>query len=244
MKTRRCCFSPRSPPMPARYEPVEQEDEPLASKRSSSQPPPQRSLGSGTKLAFGIGAVGDSVFGGMFNGFITIYFNQAVGLNNSLIGTAIMLAMISDAVCNVRRPAPCHPCWPDAAAAGGAAADGDHQRPLALRQVRPAPPLPPHRPRPRRHLHLRHLHAPAVPAQRRRRGGCERERGWRRRRWSAVAVRLAGVVDGVQQGVPHAVFRAARRAGWGALQEPAPAEPGALSRTVDRLLTSGSTLPS
>ena len=47
------------------------------------------------------------MFGGMFNGFITIYFNQAVGLNNSLIGTAIMLAMISDAVCNVRRPAPC-----------------------------------------------------------------------------------------------------------------------------------------
>ena len=88
--------------MPAAYEPVEQEEE--------SQPPPpqqQRSLGSGTKLAFGVGAVGDSVFGGMFNGFITIYFNQAVGLNNSLIGTAIMLAMISDAVCNVRRPAPC-----------------------------------------------------------------------------------------------------------------------------------------
>ena len=97
--------------MPAAYEPVEQEDELLASERpqpsssSASRPPPQqqqRSLGSGTKLAFGIGAVGDSVFGGMFNGFITIYFNQAVGLNNSLIGTAIMLAMISDAVCNVR----------------------------------------------------------------------------------------------------------------------------------------------
>ena len=101
--------------MPAAYEPVEQEEEPLVSKRpqpsssSASQPSPpqQRSLGSGTKLAFGVGAVGDSVFGGMFNGFITIYFNQAVGLNNSLIGTAIMLAMISDAVCNVRRPAPC-----------------------------------------------------------------------------------------------------------------------------------------
>ena len=98
--------------MPARYEPVEQEDEPLASERpqpsSSSASQQQRSLGSGTKLAFGIGAVGDSVFGGMFNGFITIYFNQAVGLNNSLIGTAIMLAMISDAVCNVRT---C-PLWP------------------------------------------------------------------------------------------------------------------------------------
>ena len=103
--------------MPAAYEPVEQEEEPLVSERpqpsssSASQPPPpqqqQRSLGSGTKLAFGVGAVGDSVFGGMFNGFITIYFNQAIGLNNSLIGTAIMLAMISDAVCNVRRPAPC-----------------------------------------------------------------------------------------------------------------------------------------
>lgn len=42
-------------------------------------------------LAFAVGAVGDSVFGGMFNGFITIYFNQVVGLSNSLIGMAIML---------------------------------------------------------------------------------------------------------------------------------------------------------
>ena len=53
--------------------------------------PQHPELSSGDVFAFGVGAVGDSVFGGMFNGFITIYFNQAVGLSNSLIGTAIML---------------------------------------------------------------------------------------------------------------------------------------------------------
>ena len=51
-----------------------------------------------TKLAYGIGEMGEVVFNGMFNGFIVIFYNQAIGLSNSLIGTAIMLAMIGDAV--------------------------------------------------------------------------------------------------------------------------------------------------
>jgi Na+/melibiose symporter-like transporter len=34
----------------------------------------------------------------MFNTFITIYYNQVIGLTNTLIGTAIMLAMIGDAI--------------------------------------------------------------------------------------------------------------------------------------------------
>jgi Na+/melibiose symporter-like transporter len=34
----------------------------------------------------------------MFNTFIVIYYNQAIGLSNSLIGTAIMLATIGDAI--------------------------------------------------------------------------------------------------------------------------------------------------
>ncbi len=55
-------------------------------------------LSLGTKLAFGSGAIGESVYLGLFNTFITIFYNQAIGLSNTLIGTAIMLAMIGDAV--------------------------------------------------------------------------------------------------------------------------------------------------
>ena len=51
-----------------------------------------------TTLAYGIGEVGEVVFLGMFNTFIVIYYNQARGLSNSLIGTAIMLATIGDAI--------------------------------------------------------------------------------------------------------------------------------------------------
>ncbi len=47
---------------------------------------------------FGSGAVGEAVYLGLFNTFITIYYNQAIGLTNTLIGTAIMLAMIGDAI--------------------------------------------------------------------------------------------------------------------------------------------------
>lgn len=50
------------------------------------------------KAAFGIGACGETVFLGMFNAFIAIFYNQAIGLSNSLIGLAIMLAMLGDAV--------------------------------------------------------------------------------------------------------------------------------------------------
>ena len=42
--------------------------------------------------------MGELVFLGMFNTFITIYYNQALGLANSLIGIAIMLAMVGDAI--------------------------------------------------------------------------------------------------------------------------------------------------
>ncbi|MBT7565106.1 MAG: sugar transporter, partial [Porticoccaceae bacterium] len=51
-----------------------------------------------TRLAYGIGEMGEIVFLGMFNTFIVIYYNQVVGLSNSLIGIAIMLAMIGDAI--------------------------------------------------------------------------------------------------------------------------------------------------
>jgi glycoside/pentoside/hexuronide:cation symporter, GPH family len=50
------------------------------------------------KMAYAIGEMGEIVFLGMFNTFIVIFYNQAIGLSNSLIGTAIMLAMIGDAI--------------------------------------------------------------------------------------------------------------------------------------------------
>ena len=51
-----------------------------------------------TKVAFGVGSMGEIVFLGMFNTFISIYYNQAIGLSNSLIGTAIMVAILGDAI--------------------------------------------------------------------------------------------------------------------------------------------------
>lgn len=52
----------------------------------------------GTKFTFGFGGIAEAVYHGMFNTFITIYYNQVIGLSNTLIGTAIMLAMIGDAI--------------------------------------------------------------------------------------------------------------------------------------------------
>ena len=50
------------------------------------------------KLAFGVGASGEAVYFGLFGALITIYYNQVIGLSNALIGTAIMLALIGDAI--------------------------------------------------------------------------------------------------------------------------------------------------
>jgi len=50
------------------------------------------------RSAYGLGSVGELVFLGMFNTFITIFYNQAIGLSNSLIGTAIMLSLLGDAI--------------------------------------------------------------------------------------------------------------------------------------------------
>lgn len=50
------------------------------------------------RLLFGVGAIGENVYFGIFNGFIAIFYNQVIGLSNSLIGAAIMLAMIVDGI--------------------------------------------------------------------------------------------------------------------------------------------------
>lgn len=51
-----------------------------------------------TKLAFAIGSIGEVFFNGMFNTFIGIFYNQAMGLSNSLVGMAVMIALLFDAV--------------------------------------------------------------------------------------------------------------------------------------------------
>jgi GPH family glycoside/pentoside/hexuronide:cation symporter len=51
-----------------------------------------------TRLCFASGAIGEAVYGAVFNAFIIIFYNQAIGLSNTLIGVAIMLATIGDAV--------------------------------------------------------------------------------------------------------------------------------------------------
>lgn len=60
---------------------------------SAAQPLPFR-----VKLCFGIGAVGEAIYFAIFIGFITIFYNQAIGLSNYLIGIATMLAVATDAV--------------------------------------------------------------------------------------------------------------------------------------------------
>ena len=50
------------------------------------------------KLCFGIGAIGEAIYFAIFIGFITIFYNQAIGLSNYLIGIATMLAVATDAI--------------------------------------------------------------------------------------------------------------------------------------------------
>ena len=45
-----------------------------------------------------MGASGEAIYLALSNAFIVIFYNQIIGLNNALIGLAIMLAMIGDAI--------------------------------------------------------------------------------------------------------------------------------------------------
>ena len=60
-----------------------------------SEVPP---LGRATKLSFGIGAVAGGVTTGAFDFFLLIFYSQVVGLDARLVGIAILLALIFDAV--------------------------------------------------------------------------------------------------------------------------------------------------
>jgi Na+/melibiose symporter-like transporter len=51
-----------------------------------------------TKFAYGLGQVGEQVKNQGFNTFLFFYFTQVLGLSGSLAGTAILIALIFDAV--------------------------------------------------------------------------------------------------------------------------------------------------
>lgn len=59
-------------------------------RSDSTEAPEQGRLTLGTKLAFGSGQVAESVYNALFNTFVTIFYNQVIGLSNTLIGIALL----------------------------------------------------------------------------------------------------------------------------------------------------------
>jgi Na+/melibiose symporter-like transporter len=55
-------------------------------------------IGRWTKLAFGLGAVAPGVATGGFEFFLLIYYSQVVGLDSRLVGLAILIALVCDAI--------------------------------------------------------------------------------------------------------------------------------------------------
>ncbi len=62
---------------------------------TTQTPPPLRSI---TKLLFSIGAIGSGVKTGAFEFFLLIFYSQVIGLDARLVGLAIMISMIFDAI--------------------------------------------------------------------------------------------------------------------------------------------------
>ncbi|MEL7447362.1 MAG: MFS transporter [Pseudomonadota bacterium] len=68
---------------------------PAAKGGKASKAPP---ISRATKLAFGFGAVAPGVTVGAFDFFLLIFYSQVVGLDARLVGLAILVALIFDAV--------------------------------------------------------------------------------------------------------------------------------------------------
>ncbi len=66
----------------------------MGQPRSQTVPPLSRR----TKLAFGMGAVAPGVTSGAFEFFLLIFYSQVVGLDARLVGLAILIALILDAI--------------------------------------------------------------------------------------------------------------------------------------------------
>jgi glycoside/pentoside/hexuronide:cation symporter, GPH family len=65
---------------------------------AAAQPAAVPPLGRRTRLAFGFGAVAPGVAAGGFEFFLLIYYTQVVGLDARLVGLAILIALICDAI--------------------------------------------------------------------------------------------------------------------------------------------------
>jgi len=61
-------------------------------------PPVRATLGAGTKIAYGLGAVAFGVKDNGFQFFLLLYYNQVLGLPESWVGLGIMLALVTDAL--------------------------------------------------------------------------------------------------------------------------------------------------
>lgn len=70
----------------------------MSQNSSSTAAKSASSISRFTVFSFGAGAIGEAVYVGLFNTFIVLFYNQVIGLSNSLIGLAIMLALIGDAI--------------------------------------------------------------------------------------------------------------------------------------------------
>lgn len=65
-------------------------------RQTASAPAP--ALTRKTKLAFGLGAIAPAVTTGAFEFFLLIFYSQVVGLDARLVGLAILIALICDAI--------------------------------------------------------------------------------------------------------------------------------------------------
>jgi len=79
---------------------VPEADSPSAPHRStaSKQPDSPPPLSNSTKLAFGIGAIAPGITAAAFDFFLLIFYSQVVGLDAQLVGLAILISLVCDAI--------------------------------------------------------------------------------------------------------------------------------------------------
>jgi len=71
---------------------------PIEASKAAAVPPTAPPLSFLTKLAFGIGSIASGVKTGAFEFFLLIFYSQVVGLDARLVGLAILISMIFDAI--------------------------------------------------------------------------------------------------------------------------------------------------
>ena len=63
--------------------------------RQTAAPPP---LSRQTRLAFGVGAIAPGITAAAFDFFLLIFYSQVVGLDARLVGLAILISLVCDAL--------------------------------------------------------------------------------------------------------------------------------------------------